>query len=1037
MTSVLIPGVDDARRLSSSCPTMRTMLVRSRLLDRLRARWTVPVVAVTAPAGYGKTTLLTQVTEANASAPVGLDCWVTCARGLTSVSQLGAELCRALDATPPPPGHGDPAELARAVVDAMWRRSPQQVTLLVDDVHEVPPDSETATLLDLVIASLPTNGHVVLVGRGQLPVRLARLDVEGKVVRIDRSEMAFTPAELTELAALRRAPAERVAASQGWPALAELYASDRSEVVGLYVGEEVLPTVPDSTRRAIGLLAHLAHFDLGLAHAVLGDDVDVVALLADLPLVTRLADDRWHLHTLWQSLLAADVTPAEVREARRRAGVELGRRGPVAEAIPLLVDAEAWDEFDDAITAALGIARPPVARDMLADWFSRLPATARNRPGGRLLAGVLAIEADTDAAWATLQEAEQAFRHQGYVAGELACLVQRGQLAWWTEDPDSLAAVAARGFEMEEDGCEEVIPLACLARALLHDIANDSQAMIAELDKIAPGALNDAWWGIVTWTRAIGLLELGHMPEALAATEEALTHSELLHAPLAQTTRLQALWYQGRLAEVQAALPKALRDIGGSGYRHHTALVAGQCAVVRGMVGELEAGHDCLEQARVAAVGMSHAPLVDTILSVAEATLASVAGDDPHAAAVLSAYTTRHPVRQGLTAGPQQRHLALFYVLVPETRPIWDTADLGPVWAFSRDLARAVVAAREDGRLPASTPVLTDVDAVRAHLPSPWLAELGVAAVASGRADGWLLLDATWQASRPTVVGLAEQAAQPIRQAACDILGRLPAPPTRQLELRLLGPVELFDGQALTQASDWRRQRVRSLLAHLALHGTTSRAKLAEDLWPGLDPEAQLRNLRVTLTYLLRVLEPERGARDASFFVRQSGSNVTLHPGAWLSVDIWDFDSHAELATKADHHGSPAVALDHAMRAVELWRNEPIELASESWGVALLEERRLRFAALATRAGELLLARDETEQARALAQRALEVDPWSERAHRLVVATHLAHDDELGARRALRRYGDATVELGVTPGETTRMVERLLDGVQQARRVAP
>jgi ATP/maltotriose-dependent transcriptional regulator MalT/DNA-binding SARP family transcriptional activator len=1034
MSSALIPG-DDTRRVLTPRAITRTMLVRARLVDRLQSRWTVPVVAVTAPAGYGKTTLLTQVTEANAMAPVGIDCWVTCARGLTSVSQLGAELCRALDATPPSVGLGDPAALAQAVVDAMWRRAPQQVALMVDDVHEVTPESETATLLDLVLASLPANGHVVLVGRGQLPVRLARLDVEGKVARLDRAEMAFTATELTELAALRQAPAERVLASEGWPALAELYANGRSDVVGRYVGEEVLPAVPASTRRAIGLLAHLERVDVGLARAVLGADVDVAALLADLPLVTRMGDDRWHLHSLWQSLLAADVAPGDVREARRRAGVELGRRGQVAEAIPLLVDAEAWDDFDDAITGALGIARPPVARDVLTDWFSRLPSVARTRPGGRLLAGVLATEADPDAAWATLHEAEQAFREQGNVAGELACLVQRGQLAWWTEDTDSLAAVAARGFEMEKAGCEEVVPLACLARALLYDIANDSQAMIAELDKIAPGSLNDAWWGIVVWTRAIGLLELGHTSEALASAEEALTHAELLHAPLAQSTRLQALWYTGRFAEVWAALPQAVRDIGGSGYRHHTALVAGQCAVVHALVGDDEAAQELLAQARAAAVGMSHAPLVDTILSVAEAALAAGAGDDARAAESLAAYAERHPIRQGLCAAPQQRNLALFYVLVPETRPIWDGADLGPVWAFGRDLARAVVAAREGGSLPASTPALTDVDAVRAHLPAPWLAELGVAAVAGGRDDGWLLLDATWQASRPTVVGLAEQVAKPVRQAARDVLGRFPAPPTRQLELRLLGPVELFDDQVLTQASDWRRQRVRSLLAHLALHGTTSRAKLAEDLWPGLDPEAQSRNLRVTLTYLLRVLEPERGPRDASFFVRQSGNNVTLHAGAWLSVDIWEFDGHADLATEADRQGSPAVALDHAMRAVELWRDDPIELASESWGVAALEERRLRFAALATRAGELLLARDETERARALAQRALEVDPWSERAHRLVVASHLAHDDELGARRALRRYGDATVELGVTPGETTRMVERLMDSVQQARRV--
>jgi LuxR family maltose regulon positive regulatory protein len=94
-----------------------------------------------------------------------------------------------------------------------------------------------------------------------------------------------------------------------------------------------------------------------------------------------------------------------------------------------------------------------------------------------------------------------------------------------------------------------------------------------------------------------------------------------------------------------------------------------------------------------------------------------------------------------------------------------------------------------------------------------------------------------------------------------------------------------------------------------------------------------------------------------------------------------------------------------------------------------IEQRRLRFAAVATRTGELLLARGDREQALALAERALAVDPWRDAAHRLVVATHVARQDQLAARRALRRYRDAVDELGVDASEATLMVERLLDSL--------
>jgi DNA-binding SARP family transcriptional activator len=92
-----------------------------------------------------------------------------------------------------------------------------------------------------------------------------------------------------------------------------------------------------------------------------------------------------------------------------------------------------------------------------------------------------------------------------------------------------------------------------------------------------------------------------------------------------------------------------------------------------------------------------------------------------------------------------------------------------------------------------------------------------------------------------------------------------------------------------------------------------------------------------------------------------------------------------------------------------------------------VERRRLRVAGLATRAGELLLAKGAADGAQALAERALAVDAWSEEAHRLVVAAHRAAGDDLAARRALARFREALDELGITPDEATLMVERLLD----------
>ena len=88
-----------------------------------------------------------------------------------------------------------------------------------------------------------------------------------------------------------------------------------------------------------------------------------------------------------------------------------------------------------------------------------------------------------------------------------------------------------------------------------------------------------------------------------------------------------------------------------------------------------------------------------------------------------------------------------------------------------------------------------------------------------------------------------------------------------------------------------------------------------------------------------------------------------------------------------------------------------------------------QFTVAATRAGELLLARGRFDQAQALAEQALALDPWLESAHRLVVASHRAAGFSLDAQRALRRYREAIRELGLTPDQATLMVERLLESL--------
>ena len=119
---------------------------------------------------------------------------------------------------------------------------------------------------------------------------------------------------------------------------------------------------------------------------------------------------------------------------------------------------------------------------------------------------------------------------------------------------------------MEAEGDERAEPLACLARALIADIAADCETELVELGRIVPGTLNDATQSLADWLRSTSLQHLGRMAEACEAAEASLARAMPVHAPVVASTRLQARWYLGHADEVLAGLPLVVERAGPSAY---------------------------------------------------------------------------------------------------------------------------------------------------------------------------------------------------------------------------------------------------------------------------------------------------------------------------------------------------------------------------------------------------------------------------------------------------------------------------------------
>jgi DNA-binding SARP family transcriptional activator len=253
------------------------------------------------------------------------------------------------------------------------------------------------------------------------------------------------------------------------------------------------------------------------------------------------------------------------------------------------------------------------------------------------------------------------------------------------------------------------------------------------------------------------------------------------------------------------------------------------------------------------------------------------------------------------------------------------------------------------------------------------------------------------------------------------------APRPSTVEIRLLGAAEVRSDGQLVDHPDWERTRVRELCLHLALVTGCSREQVAADLWPDLDPEAAGRNLRVTLTYLANVLEPDRTPRTTGELIDSRAGLLAFVDSPRLRIDLRE----ATAATEAVGDGA-AVGDDATLvrSARMLLRHPRMDLLGGALAAPWVEihdrERRDATLRAARRGAPRLIDLGHDDLAEDLARRGLAEDPWAERLHQVMVRACLARDDLDAARRALRTGLVALQDLGVRPEPTTVELAELL-----------
>jgi LuxR family transcriptional regulator, maltose regulon positive regulatory protein len=1020
-------------------------LTRPRLLRALLRRWDHRVTAVVGGPGLGKTTLMAQAIAENRLAPRGDDVWLgvepadgdgdTLARDVATAlarrsSAVGSATDEPSDVSQRTPAEDNvPNPDAEAVADAMWRRAPTPVCIIFDDVHAVPPTSPGAAWLAALADALPANGHLVFAGRTAPPIPLARMTTHGALLQLAEDELRFTDEELEAFAAARGVNLDRLAGTGGWAAMAELAASVDGQRTGDYVWEEVLEPLGPERRQVLAVVADLGGADDALATDVLGRPVAVAEALDGVPLVARGSDGWRAPHALWRSTGRLALPAVDRVAIRRRAATYLAARGHFDDAYRLVAETGKetgeWDAATDVLRAACLSGERPTARQ-LDRWLAELPPAALATTAARLAVGLRATVAAPATAAELLRDAARSAREAGDVDCEINALALLGRVAWWHQDMALLGEVAPRIAELADAAHPLAVALAALGRAVAADVAGDDATVLRELAMIDPAVLDDTWRAVAQWLEAAVLVGTGDAPGALDVLDSVGRVPDVAFQRTTEALRLAAWWSLGHVDDALDALPELLRGVEAAGQAQNIMLSLANASLALAHVGDAGAARSYLEEAEAQAPRVG-SPAV--ILAVATAALALAEGDERTASEILAERARTSGLEFGSDRRPWRHALSLTYVLAPDTRAYWDCKPLRGHLATARSLAAAVVAAREGRSAQHLRQLeLPPPDVVRALLHHRLAAELAVALHRAGRPEAVPLLDALALPGRRAARHLARERT-PLAAAARALLAAVPAPPLRGVELAVLGPLALRRGGENVTGGELRRERVRELLAFLVLHRKATRKAIVAALWPDLDERSGANNLRVTLTYLLRLLEPDRAAGEPAYTVRIDGQDVRLVAGTALRIDTDAFDEHVMAARSAEGEGTPSVALDHLLAAAHLYRGDLFaDVPEAEWLAFDRDHYRRQFVAAATRAGQLLVGLGDLDRAEAVGRAAISADPWAEDAHAVLVAAAVARSDRAAARRALERCETALAELGVEPSDEVRRLARRVRG---------
>jgi DNA-binding SARP family transcriptional activator len=946
----------------TQCGQSQTV-VRPRLLAELSSDGEPARCAViTAPAGFGKSTLLAQYARSFGGS-VG---WFSLNPAHADPDVFTADLHETLRPLAADQGsHPAPGRLPAFT---------EPTLLVIDDIHYL-DDTAAERALDQLLAELPEPCHLAIASRRLPGINLARHELTDMRF-VDADQLRFRTWEIDLL--LRQNYQEPLPASDiatlerrlgGWAAGLHLFhlstrgrplperraavaaLTGRTSLAHSYMSRIVLSELPDEL---LSFLTRISVFDVATAdrcNRLLGID-DAAALLAELHrrqvfITTTDGGHTYRCHEAMRSHLAAVLADESGESAARRlhsAAAQIAQDdGALVEAARCHARAEDWQ----AVSKTLEALGPEIVgedvdhwRDLLPDWLV------------------------ADDPWLAMAEGRNRLG-RGQIAAAVACFERAQQLS------------------VDETGRSYGREAAALARVWLP----------------GPARASGHW---LNWVRAA----TQRHPALVGAAAE-----DRLPEPFGRLVATIAYTLGGDLESARSTLRSA--TTGGDGVTAVAVPLANAIlTLVKGPATTVSRGFRDFSQIAAAA----EAERLPWIARLARAAVALNGTED---AAKVGRQVAEECEADGDEWGACVAMTWAQLARLGEDEP--DLATLAELPGRFRALDAAVLETWAQCVLAvaAAHAALPDAEA-EIDRAAELVRRCGVeglqplvyaaAAVAAGHP--------------PNLVARARQAASHFgfRLPLVESWLRDPqsaAPPRREgaLAVTCFGGFRMSRDDVEVDFSSVK-PKVRALMRLLAIHAgrPVHREVIIDALWPQSTTRAATHGLHVAMSSLRKLLEPEAGRGEFRFLAREGDAYRLVVPeGAYCDViAVRDAAQAARIAS--DRNGDEGAA-SVLRRAVDVYRGDLLpEDGAAEWVVE--ERERLRLAASTAGAdlARLELERGDVAAALAAAGRSVSINRFNDAGWRLLIEAHERHGDQAAAADARTRYAALLAELGVDSG---------------------